>query len=270
MTAILLATYNGGPWLDEQLASLFAQTDQNWHLWVSDDRSCDATAAVLAHWRARHPDRITVTHQPENLGYRENFRWLLKSVEADEYFLCDQDDVWLPEKVARCRLALGGIPPRRPAVAFCDLEVVDEALRPLHPSLWALQRTDPSQANDLRRLSVINVVTGCAAVLNRSARNLVADADLAPAHDHAIALHVLRAGGILVPVPLALVRYRQHGANSIGARPFLAGLTEKLRSFRTGWGPPLAARAVEWGLFPSRAAYYRYKARLWVERATGR
>ena len=154
-------------------------------------------------------------------------------------------DVWLPEKVEACRQALVTVDPQRPALAFCDLEVVDANLRPLHPSLWSLQRTDSRRANDLRWLTVVNIVTGCAAMLNRAARDLVIDADLNPVHDHAIALHIVRAGGRLVPVPRPLVRYRQHGANSIGARSFWAGLGAKVTAFCTGWGPRLAQRSVD-------------------------
>jgi len=267
---ILLATYNGESWLDALLESLFAQTRQDWHLVVSDDASSDGTVALLNRWAYRHRGRISIGIQPRNLGYRENFRWLLKTIEADAYFLCDQDDVWLPEKIERCCQALNRVAPGRPGIAFSDLAVVGPHLETLEPSLWAHQRTDPTKVNDLTTLMLVNVVTGCAAVLNREARDLVADLSFEPAHDHAMALHVVRAGGCLVPIHESLVLYRQHANNTIGAKGFSSGFLQKVANLASPWGFRLARLGVEWGVFPSVTAFYVQKTKLWWARLIAR
>ena len=59
-TAILMATYNGERHLREQLDSLFLQTNQDWHLFVHDDGSTDATVSIVQDYVKRHPDMVTL------------------------------------------------------------------------------------------------------------------------------------------------------------------------------------------------------------------
>ena len=86
--------------------------------------------------------------------------------------LADQDDVWLPEKIAvllgRMRRLEAELGQRTPILVHSDLVVVDSSLRKLHPSFWACRRLDPVRGATLRRLAVENVVAGCSAMINRA------------------------------------------------------------------------------------------------------
>jgi glycosyltransferase involved in cell wall biosynthesis len=98
---ILMATFNGESYVGSQIDSLLEQTYQNWHLIIRDDGSQDNTVGKLQHYRALHPDKITLIDDDNlNLGARSNFARLLTHAESDYIMLCDQDDIWLPQKVA--------------------------------------------------------------------------------------------------------------------------------------------------------------------------
>ena len=98
-TAILMATYNGEQYVAEQIDSLLAQTDSDWTLYIHDDGSKDHTQEIINKYAETH-DNIVVMDFPGGNGAKENFFKMMFSVDADYYMLCDQDDVWLPEKVA--------------------------------------------------------------------------------------------------------------------------------------------------------------------------
>ena len=100
--SIALCTYNGASYLAEQLRSILEQTTQPVELCVGDDGSTDATLDILDRFAATAPFPVTVTRNPVNLGYGENFIQTAKRCAATWIAFCDQDDVWLPTKLERC------------------------------------------------------------------------------------------------------------------------------------------------------------------------
>jgi hypothetical protein len=220
--AIVMATCNGAEFLDEQLQSIYAQTQPVTHLLVRDDGSTDRTPEILAEYAARRPDLIRlVSGDSARLGPCGNFASLLELCDADYVLLADQDDRWLPDKVARTlarmKEAEHVLGQDVPLLVHTDLIVADERLRPVHPSLWKHQRLDALGGVTLPRLLVQNTVTGCTALVNRA---LVQAATPIPAaavmHDWWLAL-VAAAVGHVICLPEPTVLYRQHAANRIGA-----------------------------------------------------
>jgi rhamnosyltransferase len=98
--AILLATYNGGQYLMEQLDSLLQQTCQEWTLYIHDDGSTDNTYDILREYSQKHSNIYVLEYESQR-GAMGNFLSLLQRVEADYYMFCDQDDVWLKQKVIK-------------------------------------------------------------------------------------------------------------------------------------------------------------------------
>lgn len=102
---ILLSTYNGEEYLVEQLDSIFRQTYQNFTLYIRDDGSSDATTQIIEDYVRTHLDysnQIVVLQNKGavNLGYMGSFWKLLEECPGAEYYsFCDQDDVWLPDKL---------------------------------------------------------------------------------------------------------------------------------------------------------------------------
>jgi glycosyltransferase involved in cell wall biosynthesis len=219
---VLLATRDGAAHLDRQLASIWAQTDENVRVVARDDGSQDDTREILARHAAAHGERMRIVEDGEPTGSAAgNFSRLMSASDAPYVAFCDQDDVWLPDKLSRSRAAMAALERRFPADApllvHSDLEVVDDQLALLSRSFWQYQKLDPATARRLHRLLVQNVVTGCTCLLNRS---LVERGSPVPGdaimHDWWLALVACAFGGI-GEIAQPTVRYRQHGGNDTGA-----------------------------------------------------
>lgn len=221
---ILLPAYNGGPYLREQLDSILAQTDEGWHLTVSDDGSTDGSDGVLDGYAARFPEKITRVVSGRRFGCaRDHFFWLTGQCDAGYFAYSDQDDVWKPEKLARLRGLMAqaeqALGEHTPILVFSDQEVTDGALNTIAPSLMRYQRMY-FERFDYRSILMQNVVTGGAMMGNRALAQR-AMACRAPGqtimHDWWLAAVAARFGEIrYLDEPLGL--YRQHGDNSVGAK----------------------------------------------------
>lgn len=221
--AILLATYNGGRYLEQQLTSILMQTYSGWHILARDDGSCDNTVEILESFAQRYPGRLRlVKDELGHLGARGNFGRLLEEADADYIAFCDQDDVWHPHRIelglARVR-ELEEIRGRHsPILVFSDVMVVDEHLRVVAPSFWTYARLTPLKAR-WRDLLTDSPAAGCTFLFNRALRDAVVPIpEEAVLHDRWVVL-VASLLGYVDAMPVATVMYRQHTANSVGARP---------------------------------------------------
>jgi glycosyltransferase involved in cell wall biosynthesis len=219
---ILLATYDGAAYLPEQLDSLFAQTYQNWRIVARDDGSTDGTREILARYSAAHPGRMVIVAQDgRRLGASGSFAALLGLSEAPYVMFCDQDDVWLPDKVALTLAAMRDLERARgeltPLLVNTDLKVVDQRLAVLDESFWRFQRIHPQRLTRLSRVLMQNFATGCTVMINRPLMTLAGPVPAeAIMHDWWLAL-VATAFGKASPIRRATVLYRQHERNDIGA-----------------------------------------------------
>lgn len=229
---VLLATYNGARFLPALLESLFAQEGADFILIVRDDCSADATPALLDEWAARHPGRIRRLPSPSRRqGACANFAALIAAAEADRVFFCDQDDIWLPGKIAASLAEMDRLAARHgndaALLVHTDLAVVDENLRPLGESFCRYAAIDPLR-NAMGELLLGNVATGCTMLVNRTLLNA---ARPVPAgvlmYDHWFA-QVAATVGHMAFIDRPTVLYRQHGGNVVGVEP--AGLVRFLRS----------------------------------------
>lgn len=241
MIDILLPTFNGAAFLDEQLDSIFRQSNPDFRLLVRDDGSTDGTRKVLAKWAAVRPNVVCIDPEGPHMGPSASISRLLERSQAPHVMLSDQDDVWLPEKIAvllgrmrRLEEALGG---PTPILVHSDLIVVDSSLRTLHPSFWTYRRLDPVHGATLRRLAVENVVAGCSAIINRAlVEECLPIPQQAIMHDWWIAL-VAAARGRIESVAEPLTLYRQHAVNAVGVRrPGLAAILGRTGAFFTDAG----------------------------------
>ncbi len=248
MIHILLSTYNGERYLSEQLDSILSQTYTDWRLYARDDGSTDQTKAILGRYAEAHPERIIIDDsEPNGLGAMRSFEYLLAHHgEADYFAFSDQDDVWLPDKLEISMATIRQVEqvhPNQPVVVHTDLRVVDEHLNEVSPSFWAYGGIHPEILDhNIHYLAICNSVTGCAMLMNRSARAAVLPFPTHVfMHDAWIGIRVLSVGGKVIPIPQRTILYRQHGDNVCGAQPYrfrLDNLREKyylaVRSYQTG------------------------------------
>ena len=165
-----------------------------------------------------------------HLGPAASFLDLLGRADPafDTFAFCDQDDVWLPDKLSRAVECLTAQAPGSPALYCGRLMLVDESLTPL--ALTPMPRRGPSFENAL----VENIAAGCTIALNAPARELLTRKapDWLTAHDWWAYL-VVSAFGAVHYDDEPKVLYRQHRANAVGASGSVAGdLARRLRKFR--------------------------------------
>ncbi|HEY0413773.1 MAG TPA: glycosyltransferase family 2 protein [Allosphingosinicella sp.] len=231
---LLLPTHNGERYLPALLDSLFAQRYGPFTIVTRDDGSADGTAAIVADYARRYPGRIRILPSPgRQTGAAANFAALIASAEADFVFFCDQDDVWLPDKMAVTSAAMARLVLRhghgRPLLVHTDLAVVDAGLKPLGASLHLYAGFDPTRSR-FGELLLGNVVTGCTMLANRALYSLARPIpEAAVMYDHWLA-QVAAALGEIEFVDEATILYRQHESNVIGVKP--VGLLRFLRSVR--------------------------------------
>jgi len=104
--AVALATYNGSQFLKEQLRSLLQQTRKPDHVVISDDGSSDATFCIAERFQRTAPFRVDLLRHRNQQGPMGNFLCAANACDAEYIAFCDQDDVWLPQKLERCEEAL--------------------------------------------------------------------------------------------------------------------------------------------------------------------
>ena len=215
--AILLGYYNGNQYIAEQVASIFAQSHQDFHLFVSDDHSSQPLDVDALGLQSDQLGRLTVEVRSKNLGFTQNFLTALKDRGEDfDYFaFSDQDDVWYPDKLTNALDRLAQVAPDTPALYGARTEVVGEHCAVTLGASPLFSRP-PAFANAL----VQSMVGGNTMVLNKAARDLMvaslSDA-LVASHDWWCYQMVSGAGGHVFYDSQLCLQYRQHGNNVVGA-----------------------------------------------------
>lgn len=220
---ILVSTYNGAAFLEQQLDSLLRQTYQNWQLLIRDDGSTDRTLKIIKTYVERYPGKILhVEDAHGNLGPGQSFAVLLSQAQASYIMFCDQDDVWLPDKIEISRnkmIELENIYGRTsPILVHSDLMVVNESLNVVSTSMWQFQQNNPYIARRFNRSLMQNAVTGCTVLINKSLKGFATPIPKQAAmHDWWLALVAVAFGQVGI-IEKATVLYRQHSKNEIGAQ----------------------------------------------------
>ncbi|SLN56893.1 UDP-Glc:alpha-D-GlcNAc-diphosphoundecaprenol beta-1,3-glucosyltransferase WfgD [Roseivivax jejudonensis] len=230
--AILMAVYNGGAHLAEQLDSIAGQTHARWRLFAADDGSSDNSRAVLQTFGESHP--VTLSDGPRR-GAAANFMSLLTHLPQDAprwVAFADQDDIWLPDRLERGVAALAQVPEDHPAL-FCSRSWIAD------PDGQPLRRSPPRPrplgfANAL----VQNVVAGNTLLMNPAARTLLQAAAQEPdaviVHDWWCYQIIAGAGGTIVHDDAPTLLYRQHGGNQIGANDSALERMKRVRMILDG------------------------------------
>lgn len=210
---ILLAVYNGMPFLPAQLASFAEQSHKDWSVLASVDSASDWSDRALAEFAAVHPLRRM---EGPGQGFAANFLSLLQHAPDTGFTaLSDQDDVWYPERLARAVTALSAVSETVPALYCARTEIVDRDLRSLGPS--PRFGSPPGFRNAL----VQSIGGGNTMMLNAAARRLIAkaagEAGEIVAHDWWLYQIITGCGGVVIRDEAPVLKYRQHGGNLIGA-----------------------------------------------------
>lgn len=244
--SIALATYNGEPFLMEQLESLAQQTLLPAELVVSDDGSTDKTIEIVREFAAHAPFDVVVLEHGARLNYRLNFRRAAKHCSGDLIAFCDQDDVWVPNKLERMVRVFSGSkvqlayhnavvsgPEGTRLLHLAEEEEAALRVQPMAPfkspnGLLVLFRSDLRRFDDLWDNSIDQN-----------------EGDAVLAHDQWY-FFIARALGEVRFIDEPLVLYRQHAGNTLGVVT-KASLRDRLsrRLIHFGTADEWAARSAE-------------------------
>lgn len=258
---VLLCSHNGVHFIGEQIGSIRAQSRAVDVIHVFDHASDDGTRAVLEQLASQPGGAPLELHWVDDApGPAMSFfgamvRLAPRVGAGDCLFLADQDDVWLPGKVA-VMLEAASLQPR-PWALFHDVQVVDESLAPLQATFYTGNPYAVPRDLDFRRLLLANPVVGHTLVLSGDMLACVARLPEPAAyvmHDWAVALLAQRMQR-LACVPQCLSLYRQHNANLLGTsrqRPLGEQMRRGMQLAELVLGQAMAwARAQSGGMLPA-------------------
>jgi len=207
LVSVVLCTYNGAVYLEEQLRSVQAQTWSDLEIIVVDDGSTDNTVAILREYASRDP-RINIYINEHNLGLVLNFEKGCSLSKGKWIALCDQDDYWFPEKIEKMVNAIGDHP-----MAYCDSLLCDQDLQDMGKCVSDLVHYEDWV--DARQLCIFTRTYGHSTLFTRELFDKACPFRKEIPHDGWMAFNGTLYGGVKY-IPEALVKYRQHAGNVSG------------------------------------------------------
>lgn len=222
MIDILVAVYNGEKYLKDQLNSIINQTYQDFNIIIRDDGSTDNSLAIIKEFELLYPEKVKVVNGQPSKSAKNNFFELMNYASSDYIMFCDQDDIWLQNKIEltlnKMKDAEKAYEKSTPVLCHTDLAVVDSNLNSIHSSFYKMQKFDISKTS-LNRALVQNIVTGCTIMINRPLLNLAknTNSENVIMHDWWLFL-IASAFGKVEVVNTPTIMYRQHGSNQLGAQ----------------------------------------------------
>lgn len=205
---VLLSTYNGERFLEEQLESIVAQKGVTPIIIVRDDGSTDNTCKILDKWQKKNALRW---YNGPNMGPARSFLNLMRDSDDEDYYaFSDQDDYWLPEKLD---VAISKLAPYKdePALYFCQTQLVDKNLKEIDSVV-----IDPLLT--MGEALVYQFIGGCTMVMNHKLRNIINRYTPLYLSMHDVWIYevaqAINAHIIFDRIPYIL--YRQHGDNVMG------------------------------------------------------
>lgn len=237
MVTVLLAAFCGEKYIARQLDSLLCQSVMPEKIVIRDDGSTDATVQIIESYRAMYPGIIEICPTETPTGSAAgNFFKMLEIYRDDYIMLCDQDDIWMPEKIEKTlnfmrqkESEYGNIP----LLVHTDLVVADSEGHRVAESFVKYQKLTPNN-NAINNYLMQNNVTGCTCMLNRALLDMLyAFPAVCTMHDWWLAL-VASAFGRVEFLNTATIYYCQHKNNTVGAKKAgsLKYIFEKLKNIK--------------------------------------
>ena len=217
--AVLLATYNGELYIRELLDSLIRQTYQNFICYIHDDGSVDDTLSICKEYYQNYPEKIVILDYPPTGGAKNNFLSFAEYVSADYYCFCDQDDVWLENKLELfVKKASSVNSNKRGLLVFSDLKIVNQDLKVTSNSFYAQTHVVPEKIN-YKNVLVKGYVPGCAMMIDDFLFQRVReyhDLNNIKMHDWWIIAIAFMCKSSICIIKKPLLLYRIHSNNTIG------------------------------------------------------
>lgn len=227
--AILMATYNGGKYIENQILSLQQQTYKNWKLYVQDDGSTDDTLIIIQKLMS-HDERINIVNSGKTKqGAGKNFLSLVENVDSDYAIFCDQDDIWLENKLSSM-LAYAEEKnysnSNMPSIVYADGYAFDDETG--HIDFNGISHNHADRLKDF--LFFNGGYQGCSILFNKPMIEIISDyRGYVYLHDDIVSL-IAHSMGEVYFLPKKLMLYRQHSKAVTGHKSFNNTLLSKINS----------------------------------------
>ncbi len=213
--SIMLATYNGGRYLEEQLQSLLGQENVCISVLARDDGSTDDTVSILERWKEQSNDRFSLEYYTGNgLGAAGSFLDIVSKVGLDtEYYAyCDQDDYWMPDKLIKAINLLEEYADV-PALYYGDTTRVGSNLEDIENPFGKRYHTE-----NFPGVMISTAASGLTMVMNRRLIELLKSYQPCDIymHDQWTIQVCAAVGGRVIYDENSYVLYRQHSSNVVG------------------------------------------------------
>lgn len=203
---IIMATYNGEKYIENQILSLMQQNHKNWHLIIHDDGSTDNTLQIIKNCM-KQDDRITLIDDGiTGLKVGKNFLHALSFSSSEYAIFCDQDDIWLETKISELlQLMLKKENKDKPSLVYCD------GYPWSNDGEIGLESISPIQAKNIKDIILLNAgYQGCSMLMNRKLIDITLKYEgYVYHHDDIVTLFAYAFGDIYF-LPRKLMLYRQH------------------------------------------------------------
>lgn len=225
---ILMSTYNGEKYLDEQLESIYNQTIKyKINIVVRDDGSTDNTLNILKKWNKRLNMKII---EGKNKGVVKSFNELLSiAPKADYYAFSDQDDVWDKDKLeVAINMLENDEKENEPKLYFSNASLVDDRLNKFNRNV----HSEDIEIN-LIKIMICNPALGCTMVFNKEALEMINKINIknSPMHDKTALIITFLTGKVIYDSQPRML-YRQHDNNVMGTGN---SLKKRLRQIYQLW-----------------------------------
>ncbi len=254
LVSVVLCTFNGARFLEEQVESILQQTYPIAELIISDDASTDATSALIEQLALRD-SRIRLIQLEKNIGFSANFQQAMQQASSELIATADQDDVWHPEKIARLVAAFA----TDASLIYCDSVKFSQNI-PDNPRPSLTNKK--IEGSDPRKISVYNTVSGHAMLIRKK---LLATAFPLPAgvyYDWWLAV-VAMSNDRVQFLPDILVYRRVHDRNV--TLPQHLSAAQQRHAFRVTLVQHLKAFCQLATLSPEQADFFRQGYLYWNE-----
>lgn len=221
--SVALSTYNGAAFLEKQLDSILSQTRPVDEIVISDDGSTDQTLEIIESYRMMHPCASwKILSSEQNQGFRKSFLRAIANCSGELIFLCDQDDIWISDKVERTEKIFQDNAQILSLIS--DFKTIDSQDNLLNPqaeaeNLWVSDRVfyakDKPAKISLREMLGRNQGQGCTMALRREIAEEYIQLGVLWTHDWILNLLAAMHGGLYY-TDEQLICYRLHGSNAIG------------------------------------------------------
>ncbi|MEA1916539.1 MAG: glycosyltransferase family 2 protein [Campylobacterota bacterium] len=207
LVTVVLATYNGEKYLNEQLESLVKQTYKNLEIIVQDDCSSDNTMEVLESYKSSL--NMQLSQNSKNLGYIKNFETLLKKASGEYICICDQDDIWEHNKIEILLENIGNN-----SLIYSNSELIDENGNSLNKRLSQKLKNSFISSKSPLNFLYDNCVSAHSMMFKKDILKYALEFPKVIYFDNWIACVAASLDGVKY-VDKDLVKYRQHESNTL-------------------------------------------------------